>query len=1168
MDHELEQQDGITGEGPSLDIDPGFDPAFAPRLRSPSLLSDSWTGLDDGGLAGPGLELGRGLELTDLALGDIETELGGIGGPGTDKSGAFAKLNDLAAKKHQQIDQDTTVQEEVAAREEPASTEASPDQATPDVAPAPTVKPKPKFAPPPSVKMAGDRDGMRTQIEVAGEKELSQIDAAFDRQVADLDTRFDGQLGGLESEITKQTASIDSSTEKVDQKLVADIGGRSEKHQAQIKIGTTAHTAQVEKQQKPLAASADAESTATYDLANQQSSSLLATANTRATETRATGTREAAAARASGESKAQQAIAAASGKAQQNVLEAVGIMAEGAKRAAQAKTEGERQAKAIEARSESTAKQLVADGQRMSDAQAGTRRTTAVGKVEVAHQTQKQRIQTQADVANAEMQGHAAEAHKRMEAERGTFQSDAGGKKTGATDEMSIQRTEAAKKAADLKVETVEKMRATHEKERAKVLAKTKKLLADLASAKDKDLARVGKKLGRELYELDQADQTSERAMKKQVKRAESTLASDIHSRKRKVRASAAKAKVAIEAMVRDARKRIAAADKPTFQAIAHAAKRGEEAIKNVGADALVEMGKAGAASREELTKLAAADDTALATTTTQAETDMAGMTADVSKNVNKQWVDDAVKQSNALLDDTGITNVVTDGEATRAMNILTSLPPDVQGDAIAGLGDEQFANLLDEVPSARREEFESLVHATKDPKRKLALFGEYHKSMAVNDAERKKGDTGEDEWFWNRTDAQSEAKRRHEARVNAADDTEDEVDEELEFLREKEASGTPITMQDVDDLMERKKTEHDMEMKYNVNITNEEGARKDGSKIVWSKKELDALEASFGQIPESHMAGNKLLKEVRREDVHDGGAGDTHSGGVVKVFDIGASVDGTSSGFRHDGEARELASPHICRRCGIKITTLDMVVTHEIGHDMHDQNDELFEKYQKIAGWEEQSEGDLEDAGLSEAEIKQLEDNREKNYSSRPNIRKNGKIYMVDPYGGGYLVVDDTAIPESTETANGQDSWGYARSNYKDHFAEHYAKAVHTPEQLHKDLVSSPHAATVAAEQKLAAAQQGVTDAGSDPGLAAAAQAKLDEAQRQLDHSRKAEDQRKDQFDLMRNDVFDTDTAQSDAKARLVAKGVSEEKIREFEANAAKASTPEQIKTLEANYP
>jgi flagellar biosynthesis chaperone FliJ len=392
---------------------------------------------------------------------------------------------------------------------------------------------------------------------------------------------------------------------------------------------------------------------------------------------------------------------------------------------------------------------------------------------------------------------------------------------------------------------------------------------------------------------------------------------------------------------------------------------------------------------------------------------------------------------------------------------------------------------------------------------------------------------------------------------------------------------------------MDRKQAEHVMEMKYNLNITNEEGVRKNGSKIVWTKQELDALEGSFGQIPLEHMAGNKKLKELRREDIAlwDGkpktSIGGMHSDGVITVFDSGSGTTG-SAGFRHGGDNRELASPYICSKCGTKITVMDMVVTHEIGHDIHDQNDATFDKYKKASGWESHSEKDLKKAGLTDAEIQQMKTTRPQGYGSRTTIIKNGKIYMVDPYNkSGFLAVDDTALPapqhadptdptktvvESETGAGGtdKDTWAYARSNFKDHFAEHYAKAVHTPEKLYKDLVEHPAARTQELQTTVATWQQqldALKAAGADATAIADRQKQIDAVNNELAHAQKAQKQRKAEFDIMRNDIFHADTATNDAYARLKSKGVSEDKLREFQEKAAQASTPEQIKTLETAY-
>ena len=123
-----------------------------------------------------------------------------------------------------------------------------------------------------------------------------------------------------------------------------------------------------------------------------------------------------------------------------------------------------------------------------------------------------------------------------------------------------------------------------------------------------------------------------------------------------------------------------------------------------------------GAKDRADADKLATDSQAAM-------ETSRKGLDGEI----NKAWVDDAVKKANAKLDDSGIFNVVTDGEANEAMNILNSLPADQQGEAVKQLDKAAFDNLLDQVPEKRREEFKSLVDNTHDPERKLQLWGEQH---------------------------------------------------------------------------------------------------------------------------------------------------------------------------------------------------------------------------------------------------------------------------------------------------------------------------------------------------------------------------------------------------------------------------------------------------------
>jgi hypothetical protein len=81
---------------------------------------------------------------------------------------------------------------------------------------------------------------------------------------------------------------------------------------------------------------------------------------------------------------------------------------------------------------------------------------------------------------------------------------------------------------------------------------------------------------------------------------------------------------------------------------------------------------------------------------------------------------------------------------------------------------------------------------------------------------------------------ADDESQRRHGARMNAATTTQDEVDDEVSFLQHRKQ---PLTEAAVDALIARKDKEHAMEMKYNVNFTNDTKLREDGTNQL-----MDAL--------------------------------------------------------------------------------------------------------------------------------------------------------------------------------------------------------------------------------------------------------------------------------------------------------------------------------------
>lgn len=504
---------------------------------------------------------------------------------------------------------------------------------------------------------------------------------------------------------------------------------------------------------------------------------------------------------------------------------------------------------------------------------------------------------------------------------------------------------------------------------------------------------------------------------------------------------------------------------------------------------------------------------------------------------MDRMKLEDAVASAGKSLDGAdamGPTGV----EATAGMHALLKLPAHLQGQAIARLTDEQFEHLLGELPEGNREELEHLVKNTTHPMRKMQLWSVYHKAHVMADANRDPAGTNR------------ESKRRHAAKVKAAKATAAEVDEETMFLAQQAGvSGKSFTVEDVDKLIARKDTEHAMEMKYNVNITNEGGARADGTHIHWSKEELQAFEQTLQRVPESHLAGNAGLKEIRRQDrvfwdaAQTVDVGGMATGNQILVGDSAASTTAT-------GEKREIAPPEV----GEDISWMEWLLTHELGHNVGDKFDAAYRKYQKANGWKSHPKST---GKLTDAEKAVLDAKRGNRFDNRATINKGGRMYEIDQDGPGYISCIQGAVPTGDESAagviGGGDPWAYARTRGHEQFADHYTRAMHVPEKVYEDLIETPHLAVEHAQTALDSATT---------------EDEKKQAKRQLEIAKRAEKARKKSFELMRNDVFGTASAQREAEARLVARNVDPEELIKFKEAAAKASTPDQIAVLEKRVP
>ncbi len=501
--------------------------------------------------------------------------------------------------------------------------------------------------------------------------------------------------------------------------------------------------------------------------------------------------------------------------------------------------------------------------------------------------------------------------------------------------------------------------------------------------------------------------------------------------------------------------------------------------------------------------------------------------------------INDAAASAAKSLEGHG-TKDPTGSEASAGMRALLKLPGHLIGDAIAKLTDEQFNHLLDLVPEGNREELLNLVKNTTDPGRKIQLWSVYHKAHVMADAARDPAGTDK------------ESKRRHAAKVKTAKATAGEVDEETMFMAQKAGkTGHMFTVEDVDKLIARKDTEHQLEMKYNINFTTQGGARADGSHIHWRNSELQAFDQTLSRLPEGHLAGNAGLTEMRRQDkVYWDTEKTTELGGLatgteLQVSDAGASP--WSSGQKRQGADAKI---------GEEVSEVEWMMTHELGHNVGNKHGKAYDAYQKANGWDSHEH---DTPALTNAEKRLLDSARKKDFQHRQVVNKGGRTYQIDQDSPGFISRLQGSVPDSTDSvASGRDNtdkdpWAYARTRGHEQFAEHYDRAVHVPENVYLDLVENPHKAVEAAHAAV--------DAATTP-------EETREAKRNLKTAEQAEKARKKSFEIMRDDVFGTKQAQAEAVQRLIARHVDPDALVAFTQAAARVSTPAQIAHLEASVP
>jgi hypothetical protein len=290
----------------------------------------------------------------------------------------------------------------------------------------------------------------------------------------------------------------------------------------------------------------------------------------------------------------------------------------------------------------------------------------------------------------------------------------------------------------------------------------------------------------------------------------------------------------------------------------------------------------------------------------------------------------------------------------------------------------------------------------------------------------------------------------------------------------------------------------------------------------------------------------------------------------TLNIYDA-ASLSGGSDALRSDKiTKRERRSG----RYQSKSTTTNVadVFQHEVGHAVAEDMPETYAKFVAAAGWQRVGTKGLK--GLPDADRQGLEAARARKsgghdhdhdhaHAAKDEVSADGKRYSVDPYSKGYLVRDEGSVPVGA-------GWQYASAAPEEHFAEVYAKALQVPESLHEDMITRPQQQLSEAEAAVAAASEAMRAATSPYDLAAytAAAERLQTATSQRDAARAMVTSRRKQWTIMREEVFGVTDARVEAEvANLRRAGAEDAAIAEFEAQASKAMTPHQLRSLAARY-
>lgn len=446
------------------------------------------------------------------------------------------------------------------------------------------------------------------------------------------------------------------------------------------------------------------------------------------------------------------------------------------------------------------------------------------------------------------------------------------------------------------------------------------------------------------------------------------------------------------------------------------------------------------------------------------------------------------------------------------------------------------------------------MVDRTHAPNCKLELWATLHRRVALHEAQRAAAAT---------TDPH---------RLAVIDDTLkstfNELENEVWYLHGRQ----DVTEADVIALMERKELESRIERR-GVNLTNHPSVRPDGSKIVWTKQELEQIARGLELLPTHTIADNPMLSTLERWDVSekfpDAIAGYDPVSRVVQFFDP----------HRPHAESPAERGASLARTAHIGTERAEDL-THEIGHTLHytpDENElyretELFHEFARISGWQKDVKDEqlLNKAQFHPTLIAALRDG-EKQWP----VGKDGVIYQPDKYappdnkdGPPDKYIPGKVLARRNSTVPDSEDWAAAAIGPEEHWAEHVSKAVMTPAQLARDMFDVPATRLAAAIQHRDKAQRELDNARrakSSPKIVRKRQHQLEAAEAAVVSAQYVQGLRKKQFDIIRT-RFRADAATETAIEYFRSVDITAETIANFRREAERLTTPGQIAALVRN--